>query len=61
MAKKVCKKCRMFVEGNVCPVCKSNQFSESWKGRLAIIDPEKSEIASKLKFSKKGNFAIKTR
>lgn len=59
MAKKVCKKCKLFVEGNVCPICKTNQFTESWKGKLAIIDPENSEIAKKLGITVKGEYAIK--
>lgn len=59
MAKKVCKKCKIFVEGSVCPICKSNQFSESWKGKLIILDTEKSEIAKKLGIKTKGEYAIK--
>lgn len=59
MAKKVCKKCKIFVEGDSCPICKSNQFSESWKGKLIIIDPEKSELAQKLGIKVKGEYAIK--
>ena len=39
MAKdKVCKKCKMFVEGSVCPVCKSNQFTTIYQGRLTILE-----------------------
>ena len=57
--KKVCKKCKLFVEGSNCPICKSNQFTDSWKGKLIIIDPEKSEIAKKLDITVKGEYAIK--
>jgi len=59
--KKVCKKCRIFVEGPQCPECKGNQFTESWKGRVYIFRPEESEIAKNMKISKKGVYAIKTR
>ena len=59
--KKVCKKCKIFVKGNECPICKGNQFSESWRGRIAILDAEKSEIASKLDIRVKGEYAIKVR
>jgi len=59
--KKVCKKCKIFVKGNECPICKGNQFSESWRGRIAILDAEKSEIASKLDIKVKGEYAIKVR
>jgi len=57
--KKVCKKCKIFVQGNVCPVCKGNQFVENWKGRIVITDPENSEIAKKLGITVKGEYAIK--
>ncbi|MBI2671231.1 DNA-directed RNA polymerase subunit E'' [Candidatus Woesearchaeota archaeon] len=57
--KKVCRKCRIFVTGNECPICKGNDFSESWKGRIYIINPEKSEIAKKTDIKVKGEYAIK--
>ncbi len=57
--KKICKKCKLFVEGTNCPVCKSNQFTDSFKGKLIITDAEKSEIAKKLDLKVKGEYAIK--
>jgi len=57
--KKVCKKCKLFVQGNVCPICKGNQFVENWKGRIVVVDVEKSEIAKKLGVTVKGEYAIK--
>ena len=51
----------MFVEGNECPACKSNQFSISWQGRLNIIDANKSTIAKKIGITVKGEYAIKAR
>ena len=59
--RKVCKKCKMFVDGNECPNCKSNQFSTNWQGRITITDPEKSEIAKKIGIKVKGEYAIKVR
>jgi len=59
--KKVCKNCRIFVKGNECPLCKSTDMTTSWKGRLIIVDPNKSEIAKKLNITVKGEYAIKTR
>lgn len=59
--KKVCKKCKIFVEGNSCPLCHDNQFTESWHGRIYIFDTEKSEIAKKISITTKGEYAIKTR
>ncbi|MBI2655282.1 DNA-directed RNA polymerase subunit E'' [Candidatus Woesearchaeota archaeon] len=61
MKKKVCKRCKMFVEGSECPVCKTSQFSTSWQGRLHIIDAEKSAIAGKIGIKSKGEYAIKVR
>ena len=45
---KACKKCKMFVEGDKCPNCKSEEFTTAWKGRISIINPEKSTIADKI-------------
>ncbi|MBI2651815.1 DNA-directed RNA polymerase subunit E'' [Candidatus Woesearchaeota archaeon] len=61
MKKKVCKKCKLFVEGNICPLCKGNQFSLNWHGRLYILDPAKSIIAEKIDMKVKGEYAIKFR
>ena len=61
MKKKVCKKCKMFVEGGECPACKSNQFSTNWQGRLYVVDAGKSIIAEKIGLKAKGEYAIKVR
>jgi len=59
--KKVCKKCKLFVEGDTCPSCKGNVFSNNWQGRLFINDVNKSMIAQKLEVKVKGEYAIKVR
>lgn len=59
--RKVCKKCKRFVDGAQCPACHSTTFSESWKGRIYIVDPNKSEIAKKIGITAKGEYAIKVR
>jgi DNA-directed RNA polymerase subunit E" len=61
MKKKVCKSCKIFVEGNECPICKSQNFSTTWLGRMFIIDADKSEIAKKIGTAQKGEYAIKVR
>lgn len=61
MKKKVCKRCKMLVEGSECPVCKTNQFSTNWQGRLYIIDSSKSLVAEKIGIQAKGEYAIKVR
>ena len=59
--KKVCKKCRIFVDGQECPLCHNSNFTETWKGRITILDAEKSEIAKKVGIDVKGEYAIKVR
>lgn len=59
--KKACKSCKIFVKGNECPLCKSGDLTTSWKGRMIIVDPNKSDIAKKLGIKVKGEYAIKTR
>ena len=59
MTKKACRNCKYITEANKCPACGHDQFSESWKGKLAILNPEKSEIAKKLGIKIKGEYAVK--
>ncbi len=59
--RKVCTKCQIFVKGNECPICKGNQFTDNWQGRIFILDANKSEIAKMLKLPIKGEYAIKLR
>jgi RNA polymerase subunit RPABC4/transcription elongation factor Spt4 len=61
MAKKIkaCKKCRFLYEDDNCPKCGSTSSTESWKGRIDIIDPTNSEIAKELKIPEKGVYTIK--
>jgi len=59
--KKACKNCKYFVDGGECPVCKSTQFTNIWKGRIHILDANKSEISKKIDINVKGEYAIKVR
>ena len=61
MKKKDWKRCKMFVEGSECPICKTFQFSTNWQGRLSVIDANKSVIAEKIDIKTKGDYAIKVR
>ena len=59
---KACKICNIIYEtGDKCPKCGSKESTEGFKGRIVVLDPEKSEIAKRLNLKDKGNFAIKTR
>ena len=61
MKKKVCKRCRIFVDGGECPLCKGTTFSTNWQGRITFLDINKSMIAKKIGTEVKGEYAIKAR
>ena len=58
-SQKACKKCKSIFEGSKCPKCGSEEFTETFKGKVHVINPEQSEIAKNLKLSEKGVFAAK--
>ena len=55
---KVCRNCRLFVKGSICPLCKQSQFSRSWKGIVVINDPQGSEVAHVMGITAPGKYAI---
>ncbi|HEX55345.1 MAG: DNA-directed RNA polymerase subunit E [Candidatus Altiarchaeales archaeon] len=57
---RACKKCHILTEKEICPIC-SLPTSQYWSGYLAVIDPEKSEIAKKMNAKLSGEYAIKVR
>jgi DNA-directed RNA polymerase subunit E" len=59
MKEKACKNCKLIYEGEKCPNCGKKDISDNFKGKVEIIDPEKSELAKSLKVTKKGLYAIK--
>ncbi|MBI4919621.1 DNA-directed RNA polymerase subunit E'' [archaeon] len=59
MKKKVCKRCKKFIDGNECPVCKTSSFANNWKGRLYILDHSNSFIAKQIGIEADGEYAIK--
>jgi DNA-directed RNA polymerase subunit E" len=62
MKTRACKICNTIYEsGDKCPKCDSREGTENFKGKIIVLNPEKSEIAPKLKLKDKGTFAIKTR
>ena len=56
---KACKNCKLIYERESCPNCGKKETSDSFKGKIDIIDPEKSELAKHLKITKKGLYSIK--
>jgi len=61
MKQKACKICKKIYEDDKCPSCESTESTEGFKGRIIVMNPEKSEIAKKLNINERGNFAIKVR
>jgi len=62
MAKpRACRVCKKIYEGDKCPDCSCQEYTEEFKGRVMVFDPENSEIAKRLKIKKAGLSAIKTR
>jgi RNA polymerase subunit RPABC4/transcription elongation factor Spt4 len=58
---KVCKKCKIFVDGDKCPICKDNKFSTNWQGRISVLDPKGSKVAEFANITAKGEYAIKVK
>lgn len=61
MTERACKGCNMIYEGDKCPGCGSQEYSEEIKGTIIIFDPENSEIAKNAKITKKGKYLIKSK
>jgi RNA polymerase subunit RPABC4/transcription elongation factor Spt4 len=61
MKRKVCKKCKVFVETNECPICKGDQFITNWQGRVTVTDAKKSYIAKRIGIAVEGEYAIKVK
>lgn len=61
MKRRVCRECKIFVQGDVCPICKKDSFSESWQGRIHFVNAEESYIAKQMGVTKNGEYAIKVR
>ena len=61
MKRKACKTCRIFVEGDKCPICGNALFSTSWNGRVYVFDTAKSLIAQKSSIKQKGEYAVKVK
>ena len=59
--KKACKKCKIFIDSDKCPICKGNEFTTNWQGRLSVLNAKKSMIGQKIKIDSEGEYAIKVR
>jgi DNA-directed RNA polymerase subunit E" len=54
---RVCRNCKRFTTESVCPSCKSNNLSSTWKGQVIIVDPS-SEVAKILGITEPGKYAL---
>jgi len=60
MAKdKACKNCKLIHVESSCPSCGKKETTDTFKGRVEIVNSEKSEIAKELKINKDGLYAIR--
>jgi DNA-directed RNA polymerase subunit E" len=61
MVEKVCRGCKRFVKGSMCPVCNTANFSKTWKGILIVNDPAGSEVAQLLGITSPGRYTLWTK
>jgi DNA-directed RNA polymerase subunit E" len=62
MAKnKACKGCKTIYTGEKCPKCFSKEFTDSFKGRVYVLNLDESQIAKNLELKDKGVYAIRLR
>ena len=54
-----CRECKCVTTAKVCPVCKSTDLSPDWSGIVLVVKPTESKIASTLKISEPGKYALK--
>ncbi|NYZ74927.1 DNA-directed RNA polymerase, subunit E'' [Candidatus Micrarchaeota archaeon] len=59
MTEKACRKCRMIVTGDICPMCKDSELTKTWEGYILIINPENSEVAAAIGVKAPGKYALK--
>lgn len=59
MAKLACKKCKRLLIGDKCPICGAGKLTKDWKGRVYVVNPEKSELAKKMGIKDAGEFAVR--
>lgn len=59
--KKVCRKCKLFTEEDLCPICKKDSFTNTFQGRIHFLNTKKSRIAHEMDVTQNGEYAIKVR
>jgi len=59
MVEKACRRCRMIVGGDVCPVCKDSELTKSFEGYILVVSTEGSEVAKQIGATIPGRYALK--
>jgi RNA polymerase subunit RPABC4/transcription elongation factor Spt4 len=59
--KNICRRCKLFTDENLCPICKKDSFTTSFQGRIHFLDVKKSRVASEMGVTLNGEYAIKVR
>lgn len=59
MVTKACIKCKRLTSKSKCPYHLDAKLSDTWKGEIVILDPEKSELAKKLNIERSGKYALR--
>lgn len=57
---RACKSCLRITEEENCPVCNS-PTTQYFSGYVAVLDPDKSQIAKELDIKTQGQYALKVR
>ena len=60
MPKLACKVCKKLVTGDKCQIHPDAKLTETWKGKIIVLDQQNSELAKKMKITDKGEYAIRT-
>jgi len=53
------KNCHYLSGKNVCPICKSQSFTDRWRGFVLVNDPGRSSIAEKMGIKMPGKYALR--
>lgn len=61
MSEEACEKCNRIVDGDSCPVCGDSSLSDDWRGYVIILDPEDSQVASRMNIDTPGRYALRVR
>lgn len=56
---KACKNCHYLSNSTTCPICKSQSFTDRWRGFVIINDPSRSHIADQMGISMPGKYALR--